>query len=189
MSFHFFYIFLEEEFVNQVLFTHRYFTTSEKLIEGLLERYKRHLSVSEETNQASHLKLRELLQEKLNNFVSTWIENHFYFFDNNVALISTFKAFLQQVIEDKALVQKYHLLLEIGENIRANYDNKSAKTSFAIEELILKTFNEAGLIKDRRKNFRTHKQCFLAMEGVNLMVRKLKMKEKEKILGVFQFLL
>ncbi len=181
-----FYVNISEEFVNEMLFTHRYFCPTK----SLLNAFKAHLlntqsvgtqaKTPEEKKSAS--KVMEQVQERLINLIGLWIESHFYYFDSDADLLEFFQAdFMATVVLNKTKLQRLYHLIDATVIIR-NYhtSHRSKKSSVAKDEVLSQLLREdkSGLIMDRRKNLRVYKQAFVAVEAINLIMRKLKIADR-----------
>ena len=178
------------EFINQVLFTHRYFTSSENLIDSLESKYENQKKIYEENQEEKEIpkKILEDMEEKLKELIEDWIENHFYFFEGNEELIEKFKNFIKKIVSEQSMRDRFLVLMEITSQIKKRSSFRSSKTSVGIVEVIEELLINAKLIQDRRKQFRLYKNCFIAMEAVNLINRKLELKDQNKVLVLFKYL-
>lgn len=131
------------------------------------------------------------VQQRFTNFIDIWIENHFYYFDDNLELLETFQEFISIVLLDKQMVLKFRGLIG-GTVIIRNYHTsyRSKKSSVAKDEVLSQLLREdkSGLIMDRRKNLRSYKQAFVAVEAINLVMRKLKITDRNVAISLLDSL-
>ena len=100
------------------------------------------------------------------------------------------------VVLDKEKLKKLFLTIDATIIIRKyNSSHRSKNSSVAKEEVLTQVFldsgpwnilillqllrdDKSGLIMDRRKNLRSFKQAFVAVEAINLIMRKLKIDDR-----------
>ena len=181
-----FYVNISDHFANEMLFTHRYFCPTKNLLNAFRAHFLNTQSVVEQAKTPmeakSASKVMEQVQERLIGLIELWIECHFYFFDENPELLEYFQRdFMAIVILDKGKLQRlFHLIgaTVIVRNYHTSY--RSKRSSVAKEEVLSQLMREdkSGLIMDRRKNLRLYKQAFVAVEAINLIMRKLKIVDR-----------
>jgi hypothetical protein len=181
-----FYVNIDQNFLNEILFTHTYFCPTKALLNGFKAHFVNTQNVGKQASTAqekkSATKVMEQVQERLSVMIETWIESHFYYFDENQELLNYFLLdFIPSVMLDEATIQSFHHLVDATVLIR-NYhlSYRSMKSSVAKDEVLSQLLREdkSGLIMDRRKNLRVYKQAFVAVEVINLIMRKLKIQDR-----------
>lgn len=163
-------------------------------------------SASTAEEKRSARKIMEQVQTRLEALLEHWMENHFYFFDNNTDLLKCFRTeLIGSAIVDPAKVRRFNQLADSTSAIRAYrtvvrlvcrcvtsvcvcvlicvraMQHRSSKASVAKAEVITQLFRDdkSGLVMDRRKNLRQYKQAFVAVEAINLVMRKLKLADRD----------
>ncbi len=95
------------------------------------------------------------------------------------------------MVLDKERLQHLFHLIDATVIIR-NYhtSHRSKKSSVAKEEVLSQLLREdkSGLIMDRRKNLRVYKQAFVAVEAINLIMRKLKIADRAVAISLLDVL-
>lgn len=160
-----FYVNIQESFVSDLLFVHEYFTTTPNLLNGLKAHFMNTVKVSSEAKteeeKKSAYKIMQDVQSRFTALIEVWIENHFYYFDDNLELLDVFQEFISIVLLDKKMVLKFRGLIG-GTVIIRNYHTsyRSKKSSVAKDEVLSQLLREdkSGLIMDRRK-VRSHHVC------------------------------
>lgn len=180
-----FYLNIVESFTPHLLFTHRYFCSTKNLFAGFRAHYvnasnlKAAATSPEGTKSAE--KLFEQVQDRLGNVVDRILENHFYLLDSNrQELLKLFQTDLLSCLEATRR-RAITLLLDGVLIIRGHPAGfRSKKSSVAVQDVIGIIFREdkSGVVMDRRKNLRLFKQCFVAVEAINLVMRKLKVSDR-----------
>jgi hypothetical protein len=191
-----FYVNISEDFVNEMLFTHRYFAPTKNLLNAFKAHFLNTQSVVQQAKtpeeKKSAEKVMEQVQQRLTGLITLWIESHFYYFDENAELLEFFQRdFMATVVIDKERLQHlFHLIDATG--IIRNYhtSHRSKKSSVAKEEVLSQLLREdkSGLIMDRRKNLRVYKQAFVAVEAINLIMRKLKIADRAVAISLLDVL-
>jgi hypothetical protein len=191
-----FYVNISEDFVNEMLFTHRYFAPTKSLLNAFKAHFLNTQSVVQQAKtpeeKKSAEKVMEQVQQRLTGLIVNWIESHFYYFDADANLLEFFQSdFMGTVVIDKERLQHLFHLIDATIIIR-NYhtSHRSKKSSVAKEEVLSQLLREdkSGLIMDRRKNLRGYKQAFVAVEAINLIMRKLKIADRAVAISLLDVL-
>ena len=180
-----FYVNISKNFLDEMLFTHGYFCSGKHLLNAFKAHFVNTQNVG---NQAKTLeesrsaqKVMEQVQERLVGLIETWIESHFYYFDENEELLKYFQRDFIDLVMDSRKAQYFHNLIDATIIIRNHHTAyRSQESSVAKDEVLSQILREdkSGLIMDRRKNLRSYKQAFVAVEAINLIMRKLKIADR-----------
>jgi hypothetical protein len=172
------------EFIEDFLFTYRYFTTPEHFLEHLQKRYMYMaplICTPEERNLFDDWRLP--VQLRVITVLKQWLEGHFHDFEDQV-LLDRLRSFIFSTISMQnpkwatSLEEIIHarLICNINSGERAVVSN-----GFNSLEVLCALLKQSELIKKRKWHFKSYKNSFVGQEAVDWMMLHMGLKSRQLV--------
>jgi hypothetical protein len=170
-------------FIEDFLYTYRYFTTADCFLEALQRRY---LYAAPPTcsaeEKAQYDEWRGPVQLRVINCFKKWIEEHFHDFELDRALLDKIRSFIFSTIS----LQNPKWATSLEEIIHAQLicsinsgDRAIPTTGLQSLEVLCALLKQSDLVQHRKWRLKNYKPCFVGQEAVDWMMLHMGLKSRQ----------